>query len=78
MRLDRGFPSPATDYVRRSPGLNDILMPDRNDTLLSEKPEGFVLDKSLKLVKCITVASRLGKYLQLGKLFRTGIITSDG
>lgn len=47
--------------------------------LLIETPEGFVLaDKSLKPVNGDTIAFQLGEYPQLGKLFNTGIITSDG
>jgi DNA polymerase V len=47
--------------------------------ILIETPDGFVLaDKSLKPVPGDTVAFQLGEYPQLGKLFSTGIITSDG
>lgn len=74
-----GFPSPATDYVEKRIDLNDVLMPHRNNMIMIETPDGFVLaDKSLKPVPGDTVAFQLGEYPQLGKLFRTGIITSDG
>jgi len=47
--------------------------------LLIETPEGFVLaDKSLTPVPGDIVAFQFGEYPQLGKLFSTGIITSDG
>ena len=74
-----GFPSPASDYIERRIDLNDVLMPHRNNMILIETPDGFVLaDKSLKPVPGDTVAFQLGEYPQLGKLFSTGIITSDG
>ncbi|MRT07017.1 phage repressor protein [Pantoea agglomerans] len=74
-----GFPSPATDYVEKRIDLNDVLMPHRNNMIMIETPDGFVLaDKSLKPVPGDTVAFQLGEYPQLGKLFSTGIITSDG
>jgi DNA polymerase V len=59
--------------------LNDILMPHRNNMLLIEKPDGFVLaDKSLTPVPGEKVTFQLGGYPQLGRLFSSGIITSDG
>ncbi|WP_286882049.1 phage repressor protein [Pantoea sp. UBA5037] len=74
-----GFPSPASDYIERRIDLNDVLMPHRNNMILIETPDGFMLaDKSLKPVPGDTVAFQLGEYPQLGKLFSTGIITSDG
>ncbi|MFK3932238.1 phage repressor protein [Pantoea agglomerans] len=74
-----GFPSPAQDYIERRIDLNDVLMPHRNNMILIETPDGFVLaDKSLKPVNGDTVAFQLGEFPQLGKLFSTGIITSDG
>lgn len=74
-----GFPSPATDYIERRLDLNDILMPHRNNMLLIETPDGFVLaDKSLKPVPGDKVAFQLGEFPELGRLFSTGIITSDG
>ncbi|MGC0989767.1 phage repressor protein [Pantoea agglomerans] len=74
-----GFPSPASDYIERRIDLNDVLMPHRNNMILIETPDGFVLgDKSLKPVNGDTVAFQLGEFPQLGKLFSTGIITSDG
>ena len=74
-----GFPSPAMDYVERRLDLNDILMPHRNNMILIETPDGFVLaDKSLKPVPGDKVAFQIGEFPQLGRLFRTGIITSEG
>jgi DNA polymerase V len=74
-----GFPSPASDYIERRIDLNDVLMPHRNNMILIETPDGFALaDKSLKPVNGDTVAFQLGEFPQLGKLFSTGIITSDG
>lgn len=74
-----GFPSPASDYIEKRIDLNDILMPHRNNMILIETPDGFVLaDKSLKPAPGDKVAFQLGGFPQLGRLFRTGIITSDG
>lgn len=74
-----GFPSPASDYIERRIDLNDILMPHRNNMILIETPDGFVLaDKSQKAVPGDKVAFQIGEFPQLGRLFRTGIITSDG
>ncbi|MFL6615498.1 MAG: phage repressor protein [Pantoea agglomerans] len=74
-----GFPSPAMDYVERRLDLNDILMPHRNNMILIETPDGFVLaDKSLKAVPGDKVAFLLGEFPQLGRLFSSGIISSDG
>ena len=74
-----GFPSPASDYIERRIDLNDVLMPHRNNMILIETPDGFVLaDKSLKPAPGDKVAFQLGEFPQLGRLFKTGIITSDG
>ncbi|MGC0863475.1 phage repressor protein [Pantoea agglomerans] len=74
-----GFPSPASDYIERRIDLNDVLMPHRNNMILIETPDGFVLaDKSLNPVPGDKIAFQIGEFPQLGKLFRTGIITSDG
>ncbi|MEN4547653.1 phage repressor protein [Pantoea agglomerans] len=74
-----GFPSPASDYIERRIDLNDVLMPHRNNMILIETPDGFVLaDKSLKPVPGDKVAFQLGEFPRLGRLFSTGIITSDG
>lgn len=74
-----GFPSPASDYIEKRIDLNDVLMPHRNNMILIETQDGFVLaDKSLKPVSGDKVAFQIGEFPQLGKLFRTGIITSDG
>lgn len=72
-----GFPSPAMDYIERRLDLNDILMPHRNNMMLIETPEGFVLvDRSLRPTPGDPVAFQPGDYPQLGKLFRTGIVPS--
>ena len=74
-----GFPSPASDYIERRIDLNDVLMPHCNNMILIETPDGFVLaDKSLKPAPGDKVAFQLGEFPQLGRLFRSGIITSDG
>lgn len=74
-----GFPSPASDYIERRIDLNDVLMPHRNNMILIETPDGFVLaDKSLKPVPGDKIAFQIGEFPQLGRLFMTGIITSDG
>lgn len=74
-----GFPSPASDYIERRIDLNDVLMPHRNNMILIETPDGFVLaDKSLKPVPGDKVAFQIGEFPQLGRLFSAGIITSDG
>lgn len=74
-----GFPSPANDYIEKRIDLNDILMPHRNNMILIETPDGFVLaDKSVKPKPGDTVAFQHDDYPQLGKLFRSGIITQDG
>ncbi|MCX2201454.1 phage repressor protein [Pantoea agglomerans] len=74
-----GFPSPASDYIERRIDLNDVLMPHRNNMILIETPYGFVLaDKSLKPAPGDQIAFQIGEFPQLGRLFSTGIITSDG
>lgn len=74
-----GFPSPASDYIERRIDLNDVLMPHRNNMILIETPDGFVLaDKSLKPAPGDKIAFQIGEFPQLGRLFSTGIITSDG
>lgn len=74
-----GFPSPASDYIEKRIDLNDVLMPHRNSMILIETPDGFVLaDKSVKPKPGDKVVFQLGEFPQLGRLFRTGIITSEG
>ncbi|WP_234305602.1 phage repressor protein [Pantoea agglomerans] len=54
-------------------------MPHRNNMILIETPDGFVLaDKSLKPAPGDKVAFQMGEFPQLGRLFSTGVITSDG
>jgi DNA polymerase V len=74
-----GFPSPAIDYIEPRLTLNSMLMPHPANMMLVETPEGFVLvDRTLKAKSGEIVAFQLGDYPQIGKLFSTGIITSDG
>ncbi|MCP1204841.1 phage repressor protein [Pantoea sp. B550] len=74
-----GFPSPASDYIERRIDLNDVLMPRRNNMILIETPDEFVLaDKSLKPVSGDKIAFQIGEFPQLGRLFSAGIITLDG
>lgn len=74
-----GFPSPAADYVEKRIDLNAILMPNPVNVMRLETPDGFVLvDRSLTAKPGDTVAFQFDDYPQLGKLFRSGIITQDG
>lgn len=74
-----GFPSPAMDYVEPRLTLNSMLMPHPANMMLIEAPDGFLLaDKSLKPKLGDKVVFQFGDYPQVGKLFSTGIITSDG
>lgn len=74
-----GFPSPANDYVEGRIDLNKILMPHPTHMLMIESPVGFaIIDRTIQGQTGDKVAFQLGDYSQLGKLFRTGIITQDG
>ncbi|MGC0781882.1 phage repressor protein [Pantoea agglomerans] len=74
-----GFPSPANDYVEGRIDLNKILMPHPTHMLMIETPVGFaIIDRTIQGQTGDKVAFQLADYLQLGRLFRTGIITSDG
>lgn len=74
-----GFPSPANDYVEGRIDLNKILMPHPAHMLMIETPVGFaIVDRTVQAQTGDRVAFQLGDYSQLGKLFSTGIITSDG
>ncbi|MDF2040803.1 MULTISPECIES: phage repressor protein [unclassified Pantoea] len=74
-----GFPSPAVDYIEPRLTLNSMLMPHPANMMLLETQEGFVLvDRTLTAKNGEAVAFQLGDYPQVGKLFSTGIITSDG
>ncbi|MCL6409963.1 phage repressor protein [Pantoea agglomerans] len=74
-----GFPSPATDYVENRIDLNKILMPHPANMLMIETPAGFaIIDMTVQGKNGDKVAFQFGDYSQLGKLFRTGIITQDG
>ncbi|MGC0884125.1 phage repressor protein [Pantoea agglomerans] len=73
------FPSPANDYVEGRIDLNKILMPHPAHMLMIETPVGFAIaDRTVQGKTGDKVAFQLGDYSQLGGLFRTGIITSDG
>lgn len=74
-----GFPSPAADYVEKRIDLNAILMPNPVNVIRLETPDGFVLvDRSVTAGPGDTIAFQFDDYPQLGKLFSSGIITSDG
>ncbi|MEN4715875.1 phage repressor protein [Pantoea agglomerans] len=74
-----GFPSPANDYVEGRIDLNKILMPHPAHMLMIETPVGFaIVDRTVQAQTGDKVAFQLGDYSQLGRLFRTGIITSEG
>lgn len=74
-----GFQSPATDYVENRIDLNKILMPHPAHMLMIETPAGFaIVNRTVQGKTGDKVAFQLGDYSQLGKLFRTGIITQDG
>lgn len=74
-----GFPSPANDYVEGRIDLNKILMPHPAHMLMIETPVGFaIVDRTVQGETGDKVAFQLADYSQLGRLFRTGIITSDG
>jgi len=74
-----GFPSPASDYVEGRIDLNKVLMPHPTHMLMIETPVGFaIVDRTVQGRKGDKVAFQLGDYSQLGRLFKTGIITLDG
>ncbi|ASN67456.1 hypothetical protein 7F9_9 [uncultured Caudovirales phage] len=74
-----GFPSPASDYVEGRIDLNKLLMPHPTHMLMIETPVGFaIVDRTVQGRAGDKVAFQLGDYSQLGRLFKTGIITSDG
>ncbi|WP_286863291.1 MULTISPECIES: phage repressor protein [Pantoea] len=74
-----GFPSPASDYVEGRIDLNKLLMSHPTHMLMIETPAGFaIVDRTMQGRTGDKVAFQLGDYSQLGRLFKTGIITSDG
>lgn len=74
-----GFPSPASDYVEGRIDLNKLLMPHPTHMMMIETPVGFaIVDRTMQGRTGDKVAFQLGDYSQLGRLFKTGIITSDG
>jgi len=74
-----GFPSPASDYVETRINLNKILMPHPTHMFMIEMPVGFaIVDRTVQGKSGDKVAFQFGDYYQLGRLFRTGIITQDG
>lgn len=73
------FPSPASDYVETCIDLNKILMPHPTHMFMIETPVGFaIIDRTVQGKSGDKVAFQFGDYSQLGRLFRTGIITQDG
>jgi len=74
-----GFPSPASDYVEGRINLKKVLMPHPTHMLMIETPVGFaIVDRTVQGQTGDKVAFQLGDYSQLGRLFSSGIITSDG
>ncbi|MFV9668265.1 phage repressor protein [Pantoea sp. KXB25] len=74
-----GFPSPAQDFVDSRLDLNQMFAPHPDNMIRIETPTGFALvDRSLTPAPGDTVAFQHDDYPQLGKLFRSGIITQDG
>jgi len=74
-----GFPSPASDYVETRIDLNKILMPHPTHMFMIETPIGFaIIDRTVHGKSGDKVAFQFGEFPQLGRLFTTGIITSDG
>lgn len=74
-----GFPSPAQDYIEQRLTLNSMLMPNPANMMRIDTPDGFALvDRSLTPAPGDVVAFQFDDYPQIGKLFRTGIITQDG
>lgn len=74
-----GFPSPANYYVEGRIDLNKLLMPHPARMLMIEIPAGFaIVDRTAQGQTGDKVAFQLEDYSQLGRLFRKGIITSDG
>lgn len=74
-----GFPSPAQDFVESRLDLNKLFAPHPDNMIRIETPTGFALvDRSLIPAPGDTVAFQHDDYPQLGKLFRSGIITQDG
>lgn len=74
-----GFPSPASDYVEGRIDLNRVLMPHPTHMLMIETPAGFaIVDRTVQGKAGDKVAFQIGDYSQLGRLFKTGIIASDG
>ncbi|UJL38451.1 phage repressor protein [Pantoea agglomerans] len=74
-----GFPSPAQDHIEQRIDLNKILMPHPTHMFMIETPAGFaIVNRTIQGTVGDEIAFQHGDYSQLGKLFRTGIITQDG
>lgn len=74
-----GFPSPAQDHIEQRIDLNKILMPHPAHMLMIETPAGFaIVDRTVQGKPGDKVAFQLSDYAQLGRLFRSGIISMDG
>lgn len=74
-----GFPSPAIEFNELRLSLNSMFMPNPANMMRIDTPKDFVLvNVSLTAVLGDIVAFQFDDYSQIGKLFRTGIITQDG
>lgn len=74
-----GFPSPAQDYAETRLDLNEIFMPNRNNTFLIETPSGAMLiDRVVKIKDGDLVAFQMQGYPMLGKWHPHSLITEDG
>ncbi|WP_259400594.1 phage repressor protein [Pantoea hericii] len=59
--------------------MNKLLMPHPTHMLMIETPVGFaIVDRTVQSKTGDKVVFQLSDYSQLGRLFKTGIITSDG
>ncbi|WP_288478106.1 hypothetical protein [uncultured Pantoea sp.] len=79
MASDLGFPPRAQNFVESRLDLNKLFAPHPDNMIRIETPTGFALvDRSLTPEPGDKVAFRYDSYPQLGKLFRSGIITQNG
>ena len=74
-----GFPSPAQDYVESRLNLNEIFMPNRNNTFRIETATGFMLvDGVAKVRPGDLVAFQMEGNPMLGKWYPKHLMTEDG
>lgn len=74
-----GFPSPAKDYVERTPDLNEMMISRPAATIFVPTSDGFVLiDKSMKAVPGSTIYFEAFGLFQLGRLGDRHIACQDG